>query len=68
VRFETLCEAPEETLRAVFEHCEVPNAEGIVQQHAPRIRHPNYDPSRFSPRDLDVIREETDATARLWGY
>jgi hypothetical protein len=68
VRFETLCDIPGETLRAVFGHCLLPDAERIVAQYASRIRNPTYYTSNFSPRDLDVIEEETAATARLWGY
>jgi hypothetical protein len=68
VRFETICDAPGETLRAVLEHCLLPDAERLVEQHAPGIRYPTYYQSPFSPHDLDVIREETAATASLWGY
>ena len=68
VRFETVCDAPADTLRAVLGHCMLPDAESIVQRHAPGIRKPDYYQNNFSPNDLDVIREETAATASLWGY
>jgi hypothetical protein len=68
VRFETLCERPAETLRGVFHHCQLPDSESIIERYAPGIRSPTYYSSNFSPHDLDVIREETAATARLWGY
>jgi hypothetical protein len=68
VRFEALCAAPAETLRAVLSHCALPDAEGIVQRHAPRIHAPTYHESNFAPADLAVIRRETEATANLWGY
>src|SRR5205807_4992496 len=66
VRFETLCAAPAETLRAVFAHCALPDAESIVARHAPVIRVPTYYDSNFSPEDLAVIEAETAGTARLW--
>jgi len=68
VPFETLCEAPAETLRAVLNHCLLPDFDRIVQQHAARIRFPSYYKISLSPKDLEVIREETAGTAPLWGY
>jgi hypothetical protein len=68
VRFEDVCKTPAETLRAVLNHCRLPDAEPIVQQFAPSIRYPNYYKSEFSPAELDVIAQETGATAKLWGY
>ena len=63
-----LCSAPAETLRAVLGHCSLPDAEAVVERHAPRIRAPDYYDSNFSSQDLAVIRQETAATASLWGY
>jgi hypothetical protein len=68
VRFEEVCAAPADALRAVLRHCMLPEAEGLVERHAPRIRAPDYYQSDLSPRDLDVIREETAAAAALWQY
>ena len=68
VRFEDLCAAPAETLRAVFEHCELPDAEAIVERHAAGIRAPTYYQSQLSPDDLAVIRTETAGAAGRWGY
>jgi hypothetical protein len=68
VRFETICDAPSETLRAVLSHCQLPDAESIVKRFAPGIRYPTYYQNNFSPHDLDAIREEIAATASLWGY
>jgi hypothetical protein len=68
VRFESMCAAPAETLRNVAAHCLLPDAEPIIERYAPGIRYPDYYRSRFSPEDLAVIREETAATASLWGY
>lgn len=68
VRYESLCASPVETLGAVFAHCALPDAERIVEGHAPGIRSPDYYRSDFSQEDLAVIRAETADTARLWGY
>jgi hypothetical protein len=68
VRFETLCASPAETLRAVLSHCDLPQAEAVIARHAPTIRLPGYYESNFSPADLGVIREETEATARFFRY
>lgn len=68
VRFESLCADPATTLRAVFKHCELPDAESIVSRHAAAIRVPSYYSSGFSAGDLDIIHTETAATASRWGY
>jgi hypothetical protein len=68
VRFESLCRAPVETLRAVFAHCALPDAEGLIARHAPRIRLPNYYASPLSDADLRTIHEITGGTGKLWGY
>jgi hypothetical protein len=68
VRFETLCDAPRETLREVLDHCQLPQAEGIIEHYASGIRSPTYYSTGFSAEDLEVIRDVTGKTARLWGY
>jgi hypothetical protein len=68
VRFEALCDAPAERLRAVLSHCGLPDAERLVERFAPTIRSPDYYDRSFSPAELAVIREETDEAARRWGY
>jgi hypothetical protein len=68
VRYEALCEQPAETLRAVLAHCELPDAERIVERVAPAIRFPSYYQSNFSARDRDVIRAATAESAGRWGY
>jgi hypothetical protein len=68
VRFEDLCAAPAETLRAVLDHCGLPDAEGLVASYAPGIRVPAYYQSNFSPEERAVLRAETEKTAGQWGY
>lgn len=68
VRFETLCDEPESTLRAVLEHCDLPDRADILERYAPGIRSPDYYKSHFTAEERAVLRAETAATARWWGY
>jgi hypothetical protein len=68
VRFETLCEAPADTLRAVLAHCMLPDAESLVERYAPRIRYPTYYNSHFSAEEQTVIHEETASAAKQFGF
>jgi hypothetical protein len=63
VRFEDLCAAPAETIRAVLDHCALPGAERVVAQFTPSIRAPDYYPSPLSAAERALIREETASTA-----
>jgi hypothetical protein len=66
VPFETLCDSPAETLAAVLRHCELSDAETIIERYAPTIRRPTYYTSNFSPDDLLAIDDLTSTTARKW--
>jgi hypothetical protein len=68
IRFETLCEAPRETLRRVLEHCRLPEGERIAAQFAGGVRYPTYYQGTFSAAERAVIEQETAGTASLWGY
>ena len=68
VRYETLCASPAETIRALFEHCQLPDSDNLVARRAGTIRYPTYYQSALSTDELQVIREETSETASLWGY
>ena len=68
VRFEDLCASPEKTLRAVLDHCRLPDAQAISAAVAPTIAAPDYYRTSFSAGELAVIDEETAAVARQWGY
>jgi hypothetical protein len=67
VPFEDLCAAPAETIRAVLDHCALPDVERVVAQFTSSIRSPDYYPSPLSPADVTLIREETAATANAMG-
>jgi hypothetical protein len=68
IPFETLCASPAEVLRTVLRHCELPEAEPVIQRHAPAICLPTYYESNFSSEELAVIRAETAETAQHFGY
>jgi hypothetical protein len=64
VRFEDLCAAPAEAIRAVLDHCALPDGERVVTRLAAAIRSPDYYPSPLSSAELALIREETAATTQ----
>jgi hypothetical protein len=68
VRFESLCDTPADLLKAVADHCELPDAASLIDRHAPGIRHPRYYEYDLSAADRAAIRAETAATAAHWGY
>jgi hypothetical protein len=68
LRFEDLCANPEAAIRAMLDHADLPEAENIVTRFAGRIRRPDYYQATFTSEELAAIREETAATASLWGY
>ncbi len=68
VRFEALCDAPAEQLRALLTHCSLVDAERLAEQFAPKVKRPDYYESSFTPAETAAIVEETAATARRWGY
>jgi hypothetical protein len=63
VRFEDLCAAPAETIRAVLEHCALPGGEQVVAQFTPSVRSPDYYLSPLSAAERALIREETAFSA-----
>ena len=63
VCFEDLCAGPAQTIRAVLDHCALPDGERVVALFAPSIRPPDYYQSSFSAAELALIREETASTA-----
>jgi hypothetical protein len=68
VPFETLCETPANMLRAILDHCALPEEPRVLERFAAEIRPPDYYPSPFSQAELDLIRRETAPTASQWGY
>jgi hypothetical protein len=68
VRFENLCDTPEGTMRAVLDHCRLPEADRVIARFAGNIRRPDYYKSSFTPAESEIIRQQTAATASQWGY
>lgn len=66
VRFERLCGAPAESLRAILAHCGLAEVERLMARFTPVIASPDYYANSFSPAELAVIQEETTSTARQW--
>ena len=68
VRYEDLCASPVTTVRAVLSHCRLTAAEPVVDAFARRLSPPDYYSQQYSDAELEVIREETAATAARFGY
>ncbi len=68
VRYESLCGAPARVIGEVLRHCALPPDDGLIAHAAHHIRFPGYYRPRFSPDELAVIREETEAVAQRFGY
>jgi hypothetical protein len=68
VRYEDLCASPATTVGAVLGHCRLEAPESVVEAFVDRLSPPDYYSSRFSATELALIREETTATAALFGY
>jgi hypothetical protein len=64
VHFEELCAAPADIVRAVLDHCALPDTDRLVAQFAPTICAPDYYPCPLSPAELALIRDLTDSTAK----
>jgi hypothetical protein len=63
VRFEQLCVAPAETIRAVLDHCALPDGDRAVARFVPTIRYPDYYQSPLSRAEWALIQKETASTA-----
>ena len=68
VRFEDLCDAPEATLRAVFEHCRLQVSEAFVGQATARLRKPSHDDAAVDAAALETIAAITGPAALRLGY
>jgi Sulfotransferase family len=68
VRLEDLCAEPERVLRKLCAHCGLEDADSIVARHASKLHAPTYYKAKFSDVDLEIIEQETAATAARFGY
>ena len=68
VRFEDMCRAPHDTIRAVLAHCRLQAADDWIDQRAAAIRFPTYYQARFAKSELEVIERHTTEVAERFGY
>ncbi|NBO18275.1 MAG: sulfotransferase [Proteobacteria bacterium] len=68
LRFETLCEQPEATIRALFAHCHLSENAALVAKFAAQVQKPDYYDAGFTPEQLATIRAITGETAKHFGY
>jgi hypothetical protein len=68
LRYEDLCERPDETMRRMMERCRLPAADYLVRKLAGMVKSPDYYRPDFSEAELAAITEETDGVAREFGY
>jgi hypothetical protein len=68
IRFEDLCQEPDQVLRRLLEHCHLEDAENLIQGFSQRIRFPAYYQHSFTAEELAIIKDETSETALRFGY
>ena len=59
LRYEDLCEKPEETMRRMMEHCRLAADEEVIRVFAERVKPPGYYRPEFSEREVAAIAKET---------
>ncbi|QDU41489.1 hypothetical protein Mal4_58570 [Maioricimonas rarisocia] len=67
VRFEDMCDDAAGELEQIRLHCEL-NADANMEAFAGQIHAPTYYRPDFTDRELEVIHDETAATAARYGY
>jgi hypothetical protein len=67
VRFEDLCNRPQETLSRVLVHTGLANPD-LVSEFANRVQAPTYYRPSFSAEEASVILQETGRVAERYGY
>lgn len=68
VRFEDMCRATEQTIRSIFKHCDVHDAETLVARWTPRIHSPSYYEPSFSQEEFAIIDRLTQPVSNRFGY
>lgn len=67
VHYQALCERPEATLRALFEHCRLTPVPALLERARQRIHFPDYYRPQFERREIELIRRLTGETAQRLG-
>lgn len=68
LRYEELCDRPEQTMRRMLAHCRLEVAENVLAGFAGRLKRPEYYAPEFSEEELATIAEETGPAAARLGY
>ena len=68
LRYEDLCDRPEETLRRLFDHVELSLDSSTLNTQAARLGRPTYYRPDLTAEDEKALREETEETASRLGY
>ena len=68
LRFETLCEQPESTIRSLLAHCGLRENAALVAQFAAKVQKPDYYDAGFTAEQLTTIKAITGDTAAHFGY
>jgi len=63
LRYEDLCDRPEETMRRMMKHCRLPIDDDVLARFAGWLRRPSYYRPDFSQKQFAVIASETRSAA-----
>jgi hypothetical protein len=67
LRYEDLCERPEQTMRGMMEHCGLEMDDDVLARFTNRLKFPDYYRPGFHDDQLPVIAQETNATNARFG-
>ena len=68
LRYEDLCDRPEETMQRMMEHCGLVIDKAVLARFAGRLKPPGYYKPDFSESGLAMIAHETRAVSETFGY
>jgi hypothetical protein len=68
VRYEDLVAMPREALARILAHAELEPDDALMRQAQERLRKPDNYRLKFSPAEVEVVRERTVTVASVFGY
>lgn len=70
VRYEDICREPEQSIRRILEHCQLPanGFEEIIREYSGRISEPTYYQPDFTEEELERVNDSTGLVATRLGY
>lgn len=68
LRYEDLCDRPEETMRDMMEHCGLTADDEVIRAYAGKLKQPGYYRPDFSSSQLETIAEETAVCIKYFAY